>query len=193
MHQNSHLLIQILVIFGAAVVMVPLFKKLGLGSIIGYLAGGLLIGPSVFNFVNDTNAISYIGEFGVVFLLFIIGIEMKPARLWTMRRLILGLGGAQIITSAIFLGGAAWMMGVTQEAAIIIGLGLALSSTAMGLQLMTDRNELNSVAGRTGFAILLMQDLAVPMLLALVSVLAGGEPLFLAISFLALLRGWAFS
>ena len=175
MHENSHLLVQLLVIFGAAVVMVPVSKLLGLGSIIGYLAGGLIIGPSVLNIVNDFTAINYIGEFGVVFLLFIIGIEMKPARLWTMRRLILGLGGAQILLSALVLGAVAFWLGAGQEAAIIIGLGLALSSTAMGLQMMADRNELQTTPGRTGFAILLMQDLAVPMLLALVSVLAGSD------------------
>ena len=173
MHEHSQSLIQLLIILGAAVLFVPLSRRLGLGSIIGYLVAGMLIGPSVLGFVSDVDTIAYIAEFGVVFLLFLIGIEMKPKRLWTMRRLILGLGGTQILVTALFLALAAWYFGVTGAATIIIGLGLALSSTAMGLQMLTDRHELQTSTGRTSFSILLMQDLAVPVLLAVVAVLAG--------------------
>ncbi|WND03245.1 cation:proton antiporter [Temperatibacter marinus] len=191
MHENSHIITQLLVIFGAAVVFVPLAQKSKLGSIIGYLIGGMLIGPYAFNFVNDLGTINYIAEFGIVFLLFLIGIEMKPQRLWTMRRMVLGLGGAQIIlTGALFFGGALYL-GLTPPTALIVGLGLALSSTAMGLQLLSDRGELQSTTGRTSFSILLMQDLSVPILFALVSVMAGPSQAVSGSLFMGIVEGVA--
>lgn len=172
MHENSHMMIQLLVIFATAVVSVLIAKKIKLGSIIGYLVGGLLIGPSVLKVVSDVNTITYIAEFGIVFLLFLIGIEMKPQRLWTMRRMVLGFGGAQIIVTSAGIFAVCYAIGLPVEASLIIGLGLALSSTAMGLQLLAEKGEMQSTVGRSSFSVLLMQDLAVPILLAMVAVLA---------------------
>lgn len=162
---------RLLILIAAAVVFVPLARRLGLGSILGYLVAGAAIGPWVLGFVTDVEAIRHIAEFGVVFLLFLIGIEMKPRRLWTMRRQVFGMGGAQVLGTGALLGGVAWSLDVPAGAAIIIGLGLALSSTAMGLQVLAERRELNSNAGRATFAVLLLQDLSVPVLLTMVPLL----------------------
>lgn len=172
MHENSDNIMQLLIIFATAVICVPLAIKLRLGAIIGYLLGGMIIGPSALNLVTDIHTIHYMAEFGIVFLLFIIGIEMKPSRLWTMRRAVLGLGGAQILVTGLVFSAVAFAFKVPPATALIIGLGLALSSTAMGLQLLADNKELPTNVGRTSFSILLMQDLVVPILLSLVTVLA---------------------
>lgn len=168
-------MVEILVLLAAAVVAVLLFTRLHLGSVLGYLAAGALIGPAGVGWITDADALRHIGEFGVVFLLFIIGVEIKPQRLWVMRRLVFGLGGAQVLLTGLGLA-AAFHYGFALgfATALIMGLGLALSSTAFGVQLLSEKNQLTSHWGRSSFAILLFQDLAVVPLMVLVPLLAGG-------------------
>lgn len=165
-------LFELLVIMAAAALFVPLATRVGLSSILGYLAAGAAIGPWGLGLIGDVAEIRHIAEFGVVFLLFIIGIEMKPARLWIMRRQVFGLGGLQVLLSGIAIGVVGWLLGLTPAVAVVVGLGLALSSTAMGLQVLAERGELASVVGRSAFAVLLLQDLMVPLLLTLTPLLA---------------------
>lgn len=162
----------ILILLMAAVLAVPIFHRLGLGSVLGYLIAGAAIGPWGFGFIYQVQEIQHFAEFGVVFLLFIIGIELNFKRLWAMKRFVFGLGSAQVLLTGFSLLGIALLFGVSTQTAIVIGFGLALSSTAFGLQILSERNGLKSVAGRTSFSILLLQDLSVVPLLALVSFLA---------------------
>jgi monovalent cation:proton antiporter-2 (CPA2) family protein len=174
---ETHYLTDILALLAAAVVAVPLAQRLGLGSVIGYLVAGTVLGPSGLGVIEQVSEIRQFAEFGVVFLLFVIGIEMKPARLWVMRRWVFGLGLSQLLITGAALAGIAVTLGLALKTAIIVGFGLALSSTAFGLQLLIEKRELTSLTGRTSFAILLLQDLAVVPLLALVSLLSGGGAL----------------
>ena len=174
---ETHYLTDILALLAAAVVAVPLAQRLGLGSVIGYLVAGTLLGPSGLGVIEQVSEIRHFAEFGVVFLLFVIGIEMTPARLWVMRRWVFGLGLSQLLITGAALAGIAVTLGLALKTAIIVGFGLALSSTAFGLQLLIEKRELTSLTGRTSFAILLLQDLAVVPLLALVSLLSGGGAL----------------
>jgi monovalent cation:proton antiporter-2 (CPA2) family protein len=174
---ETHYLADILALLAAAVVAVPLAHRLGLGSVIGYLVAGALLGPWGLGIIEQVSEIRQFAEFGVVFLLFVIGIEMKPARLWVMRRWVFGLGLSQLLLTGAALAGIAVTLGLALKTAIIVGFGLALSSTAFGLQLLIEKRQLSSVTGRTSFAILLLQDLAVVPLLALVSLLSGGGAL----------------
>jgi len=174
------------ILLAAAVVAVPLFRKLRLGSVLGYLAAGIVIGPAGLGFFNDPESIMHVAELGVVLLLFLIGLELDPARLWAMRRDIFGLGAAQVLVS----GGLAMLfpllvVGRPWRASLIAGLGLALSSTALVMQLLEERGELQAPHGRKAFSILLFQDLAVVPLLALAALLSptqrtGGPPVWLA-------------
>jgi len=169
---ETNYLIDILALLGAAVIAVPLFQRLGLGSVLGYLVAGVLVGPWGLGIIDQVDEIRHLAEFGVIFLLFIIGIELKPARLWVMRRLVFGLGSAQVILTGLVLAGLAVWFGIPAKTAVVVGFGLALSSTAFGLQILGERGQLGSVTGRTSFSILLLQDLAIVPLLALVSLLA---------------------
>lgn len=150
----------------AAVIAVPVFRKLGLGALLGYLGAGVIIGPSVLALISDVEAILHFAEFGVVLLLFIIGLELMPARLWALRRPIFGLGTAQVAISAVLIGLASYAVGYSVQTAVVIGLVLALSSTAFAVQTLADRGELRTQHGRAAFSILLFQDLAVIPLLA---------------------------
>ncbi|MDH3872239.1 MAG: monovalent cation:proton antiporter-2 (CPA2) family protein, partial [Gammaproteobacteria bacterium] len=169
--QETNYLIDVLALLGAAVVAVPLFQRLGLGSVLGYLVAGVLVGPWGLGIIDQVDEIRHLAEFGVVFLLFIIGIELKPARLWIMRRLVFGLGSAQVVLTGLVLAGFALWFGIPGQTAVVVGFGLALSSTAFGLQILSERGQLGSVTGRTSFSVLLLQDLAIVPLLALVSLL----------------------
>src|SRR5262245_27394191 len=151
---------QAAIFLGAAVTLVPIFKRFGLGAIIGYLVAGALIGPAGLRLITDVEAIGHFGEFGVVLLLFVIGLELQPGRLWTMRASVFGLGGAQVAVTALILGVIAGLAGQGAAASIVIGLALALSSTAFVLQTLAERTQLNTHHGRAAFAILLFQDLA---------------------------------
>lgn len=175
MTEDSSVLLETLALLGAAVVMVPLATRLKLSPILGYLAAGALLGPWVLGLVDDVANIRHLAEFGIVFLLFIIGIEMKPSRLWLMRRQVFGLGGAQVLVTGAVLGVTLWVLDAPLNAAIITGVGLALSSTAMGLQILAERREIATPVGRAAFAILLLQDLMVPLLLTMIPLLAQGE------------------
>lgn len=158
----------------AAIIAVPISKRLGFGSVLGYLAAGIIIGPFGLRFIRDPEHILHFAELGVVFLLFIIGLELQPSRLWVLRRMIFGLGGAQVILSAIVIGLLAWTYGFTPTAAAVSGLILALSSTAFVLQLLAEKKQLTTTHGRAAFSILLFQDLAVIPLIALLPLIGSG-------------------
>jgi glutathione-regulated potassium-efflux system ancillary protein KefC/glutathione-regulated potassium-efflux system protein KefB len=162
------LLAEAAIFLGAAVVAVPVFKKLGLGSVLGYLAAGLVIGPWGLKLVADIENVLHFAEFGVVLLLFVIGLELQPSRLWTMRKSVFGLGGAQVGLTGAALGIAAFYLGLNPAAAAIVGVTLSLSSTAFALQILAEKQQLTTRHGRSAFSILLFQDLAAIPLLALV-------------------------
>ncbi|MEN8171016.1 MAG: glutathione-regulated potassium-efflux system protein KefC [Pseudomonadota bacterium] len=159
---------------GAAVVSVPLAKRLGLGPVLGYLIAGVIIGPSMLGLIKNPETILHFAEFGVVLLLFLIGLELHPHRLWAMRKPIIGLGGAQVGLSALLLFGAA-LLGMETNAAVVTALGLALSSTAIAVQSLKEKDLLTSHSGASAFSVLLFQDIAVIPILALIPVLAGGD------------------
>ena len=161
-----------LILLLAAVIAVPLAKRSRLGAVLGYLGAGALIGPSVLNLVGNAEEIAHISELGVILMLFVIGLELSPQRLWVMRRQVFGFGSIQVLASALAIGAICSFFGLGWKAALMIGLGLALSSTAIGLQILAERKELQSPQGRLGFAILLFQDVAAIPILALVPVLA---------------------
>jgi len=155
----------------AVVLLVPLAQRLRLGAVPGYLLAGVLIGPSVLGLVNNAQNVSRLSEIGVVMLLFIIGLELSPRRLWMMRRALFGVGLLQVLLSGVAIGGAALLLGQGHQVSVVIGLGLALSSTAFGLQMLAERKELGSPHGRLAVAILLFQDIAAIPLIALVPLL----------------------
>src|SRR5881394_1508966 len=160
------------ILLAAAVVAVSLFRFARLSSILGYLAAGLAIGPWGLNLIGDIDRIMQVSEFGIVLLLFIIGLELQPTRLWVMRRLVFGLGAAQVALCAVLLGAGAWALGVPPIASAVIGFGLSLSSTPLVLQVLAERGQLKTQYGRGAFGILLCQDLAVLPALALLPMLA---------------------
>ena len=172
---GSHYLVDILALLLAAVVVVPIFHAIRLGAILGYLTAGVVLGPWGFGLISEVEEIRHLGEFGVIFLLFVLGIELKPEKLWQMRKMVLGLGLGQLLITAGVLYSLALSFGVSQHAAIIIGFGLALSSTAFCLKLLAERGGISTLMGQMSFSILLLQDLAVVPLLALVSMFAGGD------------------
>lgn len=180
---ENYYLADILILLAAAVIAVPIFQRLGLGSVLGYLAAGAVVGPWGFSFIDQIEEIRHIAELGVVFLLFIIGIEMNPARLWTMRRLVFGLGTAQVMVTGLVIAILALLFEQSLRTAVIIGFGLALSSTAFGLQILSERGEMGTGHGRTAFSVLLLQDLAVVPLLTLVSLLSADTTLLDGIEF----------
>jgi monovalent cation:proton antiporter-2 (CPA2) family protein len=159
-------------LLAAAVIAVPLTRRMGLGSVLGYLVAGVIIGPSGLRLVSDIDQISDVSELGVVMLLFLIGLEVRPRRLWVMRQAVFALGSAQLVLTGAILAGIAHFVGIDWPGAIILGLGLAMSSTAIVLPLLAERELLQKRAGRDGFAVLLFQDLAFIPLVALVPLLA---------------------
>ena len=159
----------------AAVLIVPIAARLGIGAVLGYLVAGIAIGPWGLGFISDVEEILHFSELGVVFLMFIIGLELNPSKLWALRRSIFGVGAAQVLVSAGILGALLWLSDFSWQAAVIGGIGLAMSSTAMALQLMRDKGMNRSEAGQLGFSVLLFQDLAVIPALALVPLLAGSD------------------
>jgi len=166
-------LLEPIVLLATAVVAVPLAKRLGLGSVIGYIAAGVAIGPFALGLFSEPGRVTGIAELGIVLLLFVIGLELNLGRLWALRRDILGLGSAQIVVSgALLMLYPLLIAGRSLEASIIAGFGLALSSTAIVMQMLQERGEVESPHGRTAFSVLLMQDLAIVPLIALVAVLS---------------------
>ncbi|MFL4990972.1 MAG: monovalent cation:proton antiporter-2 (CPA2) family protein [Microvirga sp.] len=164
----------ILTFCGAAVVAVPVFRLLGLSAVLGYLAAGVAIGPSGLSLVEDPETIATVAELGVVLLLFIIGLELKLSHLWEMKRDIFGLGFAQLTVTALCLGAAAYAIGFSPKASFVTGVAVALSATAIALQMLGERNDLPTPYGQRSFAILLFQDLSVVPLLAILPLLASG-------------------
>ncbi len=167
------LLAESLVYLSAALVCVPISRWLGFGSVLGYLAAGIVIGPFGLELISDVEHILHFAELGVVFLLFVIGLELQPSRLWVLRRMVFGLGASQFVVTAIVIAALAWLAGMAPLTAAIIGLVLALSSTAFVLQMLAEKKELLSSHGRAAFSILLFQDLVVIPLIALLPLLGG--------------------
>ncbi|WP_318481570.1 glutathione-regulated potassium-efflux system protein KefB [Photobacterium leiognathi] len=176
---NDFLVLSV-VFLSAAIIAVPLAQKLGLGSVLGYLIAGIIIGPWGLALISDVDAILHFSEFGVVLLLFLIGLELNPKKLWQMRKPILGLGGSQVVITSIVIAGivmsfAGLLPTITWRDAAVIGMGLALSSTAIALRVIEEQQLSGSDTGKSGFAVLLFQDIAVIPMLALLPALAGGE------------------
>ncbi|MEL6980305.1 MAG: monovalent cation:proton antiporter-2 (CPA2) family protein [Pseudomonadota bacterium] len=177
------------VYLGATVVAVPLFKQLKLGSVIGYLIAGVLIGPHALELISDADAALSVAEFGVVLLLFVIGLELKPATLWRLRYEVFGLGAAQVVFTAVLIGALASLTGLFGlnlgwREALVAGAGLALSSTAFAIQVLREKGDLGTPYGQRSFAVLLFQDLAIVPLIAMVGILApaegNGDPIWFA-------------
>lgn len=165
-----------MIYLAAAVIFIPLAKKLGLGSVLGYLLAGVVIGPSIMGFVGQEGQdIMHFAEFGVVMMLFLIGIELEPALLWNMRAPILGLGGLQVLITAAAITGLALLLGQPLNASLALGMTLSLSSTAIVLQSLKEKGQLSSAAGQSAFSVLLFQDIAVIPMLAIFPLLAGPD------------------
>lgn len=177
----------LLVLLAAIVIAVPLSRYAGLGSILGYLAAGVAIGPFGLALVTNIDQISNVSELGVTMLLFLIGLELRPHRLWVLRKAIFGLGAGQMIPTSLVLAGIAMLAGVPVRDAAVLGIGLSLSSTAITLPLLSERNLLPTIPGRDAFAVLLFQDMVAIPVLALLPILAGsGMPHF---SWMAVAKG----
>lgn len=183
------LLIESVIFLLAAIIGVSISRRLGFGSVLGYLAAGIIIGPFGLKLVADAEHILHFAELGVVLLLFIIGLELQPSRLWVLRKMVFGLGAAQVIVSAILIALLGWFAGVALNTAIVIGFVLALSSTAFVLQMLAEKKQLTATHGRAAFSILLFQDLAVIPLIAIMPLLGSSaagtafNPLDLIFSF----------
>jgi monovalent cation:proton antiporter-2 (CPA2) family protein len=173
---NLAFLTDIIILLTAAVILVPVSRLVGLGIVPGFIIAGVVVGPSALGLISNQSEIAHLAELGVVLLLFLVGIELKPSRLWLMRRMVFGLGALQVIvTGAAITAGVHFLFGVGLQSALLIGPTLALSSTAFVLQLLNEQKMFSSQYGRTSVAVLLFQDLAVVPLLALVSLLAAGD------------------
>ncbi|MEB8432797.1 monovalent cation:proton antiporter-2 (CPA2) family protein [Cocleimonas sp. KMM 6892] len=166
------LLTQAFVFLAAGVIAVPIASRLGLGSVLGYLIAGALIGPSALKLINETEHVMHFAEFGVVMMLFLVGLELQPQVLWRMRKPILGLGGLQVIITTLAITGCAVALGLAWQTSMAIGLILALSSTAIALQILEEKRLMKSEAGKSSFAVLLFQDIAVIPIIALLPLLA---------------------
>lgn len=185
------ILYDVLIFLLAAVVIVPLLKRLRASSVLGYLAAGIIIGPFGLAIIRDSESAHTLAEFGVVFLLFMIGLELSVGRLRPLRRYVFGLGFLQVLITGSIIGTIAWTLGTSKEAAAIIGSGLALSSTAFVLQLLKEKGELTSRFGQVSFSILLLQDIAVVPFLILVGLLGEGDGSFINAIGIAILKAAA--
>lgn len=173
---KSSFLFQAMIYLAAAVAMVPVAKKLGLGSVLGYLIAGVLIGPAVLGFIGEEGEdVMHFAEFGVVIMLFVVGLELEPALLWRLRKPIVGLGGLQVLASALLLAAGAMALGLPWNASLALGMTLAMSSTAIVLQTFQEKGWMKTTAGESAFAVLLFQDIAVIPMLALFPLLATGS------------------
>ncbi len=166
---------QIAIFLGSALLVVPLLKRFGLAAVLGYLATGVMLGPSVLGLMNNGEQVMHVAEYGVVMLLFLIGLEMEPARLWVLRRSVFGLGALQMLGTGLLFTGIGLWLGYSRAVSAIAGFGLAMSSTAFVLQLLAEKKQLSSRHGRASFAILLFQDMAIIPLLAIMPLLGGKQ------------------
>ncbi|MDI1298075.1 monovalent cation:proton antiporter-2 (CPA2) family protein [Methylotenera sp.] len=165
-------LVQATIYLASAIILVPLFKRLGLGSVLGYLLAGILIGPYALKLIPDPEQVLHFSEFGVVLMLFLVGLELESQKVWELRKTLFGLGGLQVVSTVALVTFATHMMGFTWSIAIVIGMGVAMSSTAIGLTSLTEKKQLSSPGGQASFATLLFQDLSVIpifMILALIA------------------------
>jgi len=175
MEDEYQFLLYAVIFLAASVIAVPLSKLARLGAVLGYLVAGVIIGPQALKLVQDPELVLAFSEVGVVMLLFVLGLELSPQRLWVMRRLLFGLGATQVFAVTLLLAGVAYMLGLPIAASLIAGFGLALSSTAFGLQILSERAELTADHGRASFGVFLFQDLVAVPVLALIPLLATGE------------------
>jgi Kef-type K+ transport system membrane component KefB len=171
------LLAQVAVFLAATVIAIPLFRKFRLSSVLGYLAAGFAIGPWGLGVIKDAESVLHVAEFGVVLLLFVIGLELQPSRLRAMRKSVFGLGFLQVAITATVFTVAGRALGLPMSTAFVAGFALSLSSTPLVLQLLAERDQLNTHHGRSGFGILLFQDIAVMPVLAIVPFLASSDSL----------------
>ena len=167
-------LIPTVALLAAGVIAVPIFKRIGLGSVFGYLVAGIAIGPFGFGLFRDPTSILSVAELGVVMLLFIIGLELKPSRLWSLRREIFGLGLSQVLVCVAVIAGIAIAVGIPPPIALVAAIGLSLSSTAIVMQILEERGETSEPHGQKIFSVLLLQDLTIVPALAVVAFLAPG-------------------
>lgn len=174
---NASQLTSIITLLGAAVIAVPLFKRFGLGSVLGYLAGGLAIGPYGLGLVNDAQTIIHVAELGVVMFLFVIGLEMKPSHLWNLRAQIFGLGSMQVVLCATLLTGVSMAFGFSWQVSFVCGAGFVLTSTAVVMQVLAERGDILAPRGQRIVSILLFEDLLIVPLLAIVAFLAPADAL----------------
>src|SRR5277367_5150182 len=170
---SMSLLAQIAIFLAAAVIAIPIFRRFKLGSVLGYLTAGIIIGPASLGLISSVDATQNIAQFGIVLLMFVIGLELQPSRLWVLRRSIFGLGSAQVLVTTIGVGAAAFFLfEQTWRSALVIGFALSMSSTALVLQLLAERGQLNSQFGRSAFSVLLFQDVSVMPALTLLPLLS---------------------
>lgn len=182
----------LIILLIAAIIAVPIAKSLGFGTVLGYLAAGLLIGPGVLGLVRDVDQIAHVSELGVVMLLFLIGLELRPKRLWTMRRAVLGMGTVQVAFTMLALTASFLSFRLTLPSALVLGFAMSLSSTAIVLPMLSERDLLPTHAGRDAFSVLLFQDIAVIPAVALIPLLQGMRE-SLSISSIAISIGQAFA
>ncbi len=171
----SSILFQAFIYLCAAVIAVPIAKRLGLGSVLGYLMAGIIIGPVTGLVGSETHEIQHFAEFGVVMMLFLVGLELEPKTLWAMRNRLLGLGGLQVVISILLIAAIDLLLQLPWQSALVTGMILALSSTAIVLQTLNEKGLINTEGGRSSFSVLLFQDIAVIPMLALIPLLAVPE------------------
>ncbi|MFW9278054.1 monovalent cation:proton antiporter-2 (CPA2) family protein [Glaesserella parasuis] len=174
--EGASQLVSVVTLLGAAIIAVPIFKRLGLGSVLGYLAAGLAIGPFGLKLFSDPQAIIHVAELGVVMFLFIIGLEMKPSHLWGLRRQIFGLGSMQVVVCAVLLTFVGMAFGYSWQISFVGGAGFVLTSTAIVMQVLSERGDIASPRGQRMVSILLFEDLIIVPLLAIVTFLAPTDP-----------------
>src|SRR6202020_3435091 len=166
------LLAQIAIFLAAAVIAIPIFRRFKLGSVLGYLTAGIIIGPSSLGLIDTVATTQDIAQFGIVLLMFVIGLELQPSRLWVLRRSIFVLGSSQVAVTTVCAGAAAYFLfRQSWQSSLTIGFALSMSSTALALQLLAERGQLNSQFGRSAFSILVFQDVSVLPALALLPLL----------------------
>ncbi|MGK7953425.1 MAG: cation:proton antiporter [Xenococcaceae cyanobacterium] len=193
---DNSLLLDVLVMFTTAIILVPIFKKVGLGSVLGYIFAGIIVGPSLLQVTNDIEGVREFAEYGVVLLMFLIGLELKPAKLWALRNMVFGLGLFQILLTGLCIGGVFFFLNSYLDQAdyssfkvyLLTGVALALSSTAIALPILEEAGEMPTEQGQAAFSIMLMQDIAAVPLLAIVPLMAEntagqtvGEPFYITL------------
>ena len=169
---ESNFLLQGIIYLSAAIIAVPLSKRIGLGSVLGYLLAGMIIGPWGLGLIDEVETVLHFAEFGVVMMLFLIGLELNLAKLWLLRVPVFLLGGAQVLLTLLITWGLSLLFGVSWQIGLVAGMGVAMSSTAIAIQTLTEKNWLNLPSGKSAFAVLLFQDLAVIPLMLLLALIA---------------------